>query len=182
MPRDVKRSAYVNRILDNIRNVNKQRQEIDKILTDIRDARKDVNTRGSKLERSFAATDELVFKDAKAKPDYKEVYKILVELHEAFKKLDDTVTENGKALNDIDMIQAKISEMTARNDALDMKRYAQLRPDTVQLLCWSRPMVRLVRSLEDLCLCLLNHCVLQNCEGSQGNQSREPGLGRGVQN
>eukprot|EP01044_Picomonas_judraskeda_P001045 COSAG03_NODE_55_length_16009_cov_5.220050_1_plen_639_part_00 len=182
LPRDVKRSAYVNRILDIIRNVNKQRQEIDKILTDIRDARKDVNTRGSKLERSFAATDELVFKDAKAKPDYKEVYKILVELHEAFKKLDDTVTENGKALNDIDMIQAKISEMTARNDALDMKRYAQLRPDTVQLLCWSRPMVRLVRSLEDLCLCLLNHCVLQNCEGSQGNQSREPGLGRGVQN
>ena len=122
LPRDVKRSAYVNRILDIIRNVNKQRQEIDKILQDIRDARKDVNTGASKLERSFAATDETVFKDAKSKPDYKEVYKILVEMHEAFQKLDDTVTENGKALNEIDMIQAKISDMAARNDALDMKR------------------------------------------------------------
>ena len=124
LPRDVKRSSYVNRILDIIRNVNKQRQEIDKILGDIRDARKDVNTGTSKLERSFAAADETVFKDAKAKPDYKEVYKILVEMHEAFQKLDDTVTENGKALNDIDMIQAKISDMAARNDALDMKRCA----------------------------------------------------------
>ena len=55
--------------MDIIRNVNKQRQEIDKILGDIRDARKDVNTGTSKLERSFAAADETVFKDAKAKPE-----------------------------------------------------------------------------------------------------------------
>lgn len=42
----------------------------------------------------------MVFKDAKAKPDYKAVYKILVEMHESFQKLDDTVTENGKSMNE----------------------------------------------------------------------------------
>ena len=41
-----------------------------------------------KNSRSFAAVDELVFQDAKAKPVYKAVYKILVEMHEAFQQLD----------------------------------------------------------------------------------------------
>ena len=35
MPKEVKRSSYVNRILDIIKNVNKQKAEIDRILKDV---------------------------------------------------------------------------------------------------------------------------------------------------
>ena len=125
LPKDVKRASYVNRILDIIRNVTKQREEIYRVLKDIGDSRREVNTSSEKLQRSFAACDELVFKDAKKKPDYREVYKILVEMHEAFQKLDETLNENGKCLNQYDVVQAKISDMAARNDGLDMKRIAK---------------------------------------------------------
>lgn len=54
LPKDVKRSSYVNRILDIIRNVNKQREEIDKVLEDIREARREINTASDKLQRSFS--------------------------------------------------------------------------------------------------------------------------------
>jgi len=122
LPKDVKRSSYVNRILDIIKNVNKQKRQITKILEDIKSSRREINTASSRLTRSFHATDELVFADAKQKPVYKEVYKILVELHESFQKLDESITENGKCLNDIDMVQARISEMGARNESLDKNR------------------------------------------------------------
>eukprot|EP01052_Picozoa_sp_SAG31_P028239 SAG31_NODE_2710_length_5214_cov_1.789628_2_plen_139_part_00 len=75
-----------------------------------------------KNSRSFAAVDELVFQDAKSNPHYKAVYKVLVEMHEAFQKLDSRVTEGGRMTNEIDRLQARISDMAAKNDALDMKR------------------------------------------------------------
>eukprot|EP01052_Picozoa_sp_SAG31_P028240 SAG31_NODE_2710_length_5214_cov_1.789628_3_plen_116_part_00 len=43
MPKDVKRSSYVNRILDIIKNVNKQKAEIDRILKDVQTARAEIN-------------------------------------------------------------------------------------------------------------------------------------------
>ena len=42
-------------------------------------------------------------------------------MHESFQKLDETVNENGKTLNQYDMVQA-VPDMAARNDQLDMKR------------------------------------------------------------
>jgi hypothetical protein len=45
---------------------------------------------------------------------YRAVYKILVEMHESFQQLDNRVVENGRTLNDVDMIQARISDMAAK--------------------------------------------------------------------
>ena len=122
LPKDVKRSSYVTRILDIIRNVNKQKAEISKILSDIRDSRREINASTEKLSRSFVAVDELVFKDAKTKPAYKETYKVLVEVHEAFGKLGERVHDNGRTLNESDSLQAKINDLSGRNEALDMDR------------------------------------------------------------
>jgi hypothetical protein len=45
-----------------VRSINKQKVEISKVLIDTRVLQKDINTLGDKLSRTFAVTDELIFK------------------------------------------------------------------------------------------------------------------------
>lgn len=56
------RSAYTRRILEIVASVRKQREEIDRVLADTRVVQKDINMLAGKLERTFVATDELLFK------------------------------------------------------------------------------------------------------------------------
>ncbi|XP_074927403.1 coiled-coil domain-containing protein 22 [Chelonoidis abingdonii] len=62
LPKDVSRAAYTQRILEIIGNIRKQKEEITKILSDTRALQKEINSLTGKLDRTFAVTDELVFK------------------------------------------------------------------------------------------------------------------------
>uniref|UniRef100_A0A8D0GVT3 Coiled-coil domain-containing protein 22 n=1 Tax=Sphenodon punctatus TaxID=8508 RepID=A0A8D0GVT3_SPHPU len=62
LPKDVSRSAYTQRILEIVGNICKQKEEITKILLDTKDLQKEINSLTGKLDRTFAVTDELVFK------------------------------------------------------------------------------------------------------------------------
>ena len=53
------RSTYTDRIMDIARNLRKQKVEIERILTDIRESQKEVNALSETLQRSFAAADEV---------------------------------------------------------------------------------------------------------------------------
>ncbi|XP_038577532.1 coiled-coil domain-containing protein 22-like isoform X2 [Micropterus salmoides] len=62
LPQDASRSAYTQRILEIVSNIKKQKEEITKILSDTKELQKEINNLTGKLDRTFAVTDELVFK------------------------------------------------------------------------------------------------------------------------
>ncbi|XP_013921039.1 PREDICTED: coiled-coil domain-containing protein 22 [Thamnophis sirtalis] len=62
LPKDISRSAYTQRILEIVGNICKQKEEITKILHDTKELQKEINSLAGKLDRTFAVTDELVFK------------------------------------------------------------------------------------------------------------------------
>lgn len=62
VPKDKTRAMYTERILEIVKNVKKQKLEIDKILMDTKELKKEINKITDKLNRSFSVTDELIFK------------------------------------------------------------------------------------------------------------------------
>eukprot|EP00698_Gefionella_okellyi_P025212 TRINITY_DN914_c0_g1_i1.p1 TRINITY_DN914_c0_g1~~TRINITY_DN914_c0_g1_i1.p1 ORF type:complete len:598 (+),score=124.78 TRINITY_DN914_c0_g1_i1:44-1795(+) len=80
--KDVNRIMYTRRIMEIIKNVKKQQVDIDKILIDIHNLRKEINSINDTLSRSFTATDELVFKEAKKGDEVtKQLYKQVIDLN-----------------------------------------------------------------------------------------------------
>ena len=67
VPKDKTRSMYTERILEIVKNVKKQKVEIDKILLDTKELKKEISKITDKLNRSFSVTDELIFKVKKKK-------------------------------------------------------------------------------------------------------------------
>lgn len=68
MPKEVSRSVYTRRILDIVKNVKKQKVEINKILIDMRNLMKEITLTTDTLGRSYAVTDNQMFADAKKVP------------------------------------------------------------------------------------------------------------------
>ncbi len=67
LPKDMSRAVYTRSILEIVKNVKKQKVDIDKILIDTRNLQKEINTVSDTLGRVFAVVDELVYADANAK-------------------------------------------------------------------------------------------------------------------
>ncbi|KAJ6654550.1 hypothetical protein lerEdw1_006857 [Lerista edwardsae] len=101
LPKDVSRSAYTQRILEIVGNIRKQKEEITKILSDTKGLQKEINALTGKLDRTFAVTDELVFKDAKRDEAVRKAYKYLAALHENCSQLIQTIEDTGTILREI---------------------------------------------------------------------------------
>ncbi|XP_070963975.1 coiled-coil domain-containing protein 22-like isoform X2 [Oncorhynchus clarkii lewisi] len=115
LPKDVSRSAYTARILEIVGNIRKQKEEITKILSDTKDLQKEINNLTGKLDRTFAVTDELVFKDAKKDESVRKSYKYLAALHEI-------ETENGKkTVSNLEKILEDYKAIRQENSALAAK-------------------------------------------------------------
>lgn len=56
------RNAYTSRILEIIGNIRKQKNDIDKVLSDTRALQKEINNLTGQLDRQFTVTDDLLFK------------------------------------------------------------------------------------------------------------------------
>lgn len=56
------RNAYTSRILEIIGNIRKQKNDIDKVLSDTRELQKEINNITGQLDRQFTVTDDLLFK------------------------------------------------------------------------------------------------------------------------
>jgi hypothetical protein len=125
MNKDADRALYTKRILDIVKNVKRQNDEIGKILLDSRQLRQQINSASETLNRSFGTADELIFKRATSDPGAKQAYKLLVELHECFATLVRLTEETGAAANTSKDLQTKIDAMSVRNDGLNEERVAE---------------------------------------------------------
>lgn len=120
--KDVNRSAYTRRILEIVGNIKKQKEEINKILIDTKDLQKEINQLSGKLERTFAVTDELIFRDAKNDESCRKAYKYLASLHENCKELIQSVEETGSIVREIRDLEDQIEMKSQKNTATNLER------------------------------------------------------------
>jgi chromosome segregation ATPase len=129
MPQSINRQVYVRRIMDILRNLERQKVDIQKILEDVRVVQRDINLVSEKSKRSFAVTDELIFsaanvtdKKGQKDPAATRSYRLLVELRQGFDRLVQVVEEMGRAKNDIRALTSQIETLEARNTGLSMEK------------------------------------------------------------
>jgi len=125
LPKDVNRSFYTRRILDILKNVKKQKTEIDKILIDTRNLMKEIALVSDTLKRSFSVTDELMFADAKKDEIIKTAYKDLVAMDKSFQNLVAQIEETGATQNAVLELKVKIEQNKGRITKLNTERIAE---------------------------------------------------------
>jgi predicted nuclease with TOPRIM domain len=114
-----KRSSYVHRITELVKNSQKQETDIAKIITDTRALQRDGNATNDRLRRTYALVDELVFRDAKKDPVCRQSYRQLTTIHETFADIVDKVLEMDKTGRDIAELQAQLEEL--QKSSLDVQ-------------------------------------------------------------
>jgi len=122
LPKEVSRAVYTRRILDIVKNVKKQKVEINKVLIDMRNLMKEITLISDTLARSYAVTDNQMFADAKKDETSKMAYKDLVAMDTSFKKLVQMLEETGDTRNGIMELEIKIEQLKGRVDSLNMER------------------------------------------------------------
>uniref|UniRef100_A0A5F9CW53 Coiled-coil domain-containing protein 22 n=1 Tax=Oryctolagus cuniculus TaxID=9986 RepID=A0A5F9CW53_RABIT len=138
LPRDVSRLAYTQRILEIVGNIRKQKEEITKILSDTKELQKEINSLSGKLDRTFAVTDELVFKDAKKDDAARKAYKYLAALHENCSQLIQTIEDTGTIMREVrdleEQIETEMGKKTLSNLEKIREDYRALRQENAGLL------------------------------------------------
>jgi len=124
LPKDITRAVYTRRILEIVKNVKKQKVDIDKILIDTRNLKKEINNVTDTLGRVFTVVDELIFQDANVKKDQTAIqaYKQVAAMDENFKKLQKVIEEAGSTKNNILNLEAKIEQIQLRTNSLNVDR------------------------------------------------------------
>lgn len=122
LPQDVSRSAYTQRILEIVSNIRKQKEEIIKILLDTKELQKEINNLTGKLDRTFAVTDELIFKDAKKDESVRKSYKHLAALHENCNQLIQTIEDTGSILREIRDLEEQIESENGNKIVANLER------------------------------------------------------------
>ncbi|XP_061647987.1 coiled-coil domain-containing protein 22 isoform X1 [Phyllopteryx taeniolatus] len=122
LPQDVSRASYTQRILEIVSNIKKQKEEITKILSDTKELQKEINSLTGKLDRTFAVTDELVFKDAKKDESVRKSYKFLAALHENCNQLIQTIEDTGTILREIRDLEEQIDTENSNKTVANLER------------------------------------------------------------
>mmetsp|Transcript_33604 Transcript_33604/g.80136 ORF Transcript_33604/g.80136 Transcript_33604/m.80136 type:complete len:625 (+) Transcript_33604:95-1969(+) len=122
MPKSAQRSSYTRRVVELVRNMEKQRKDIDSILADTQQIQKEIQTSSDTLNRSYGATDDMVYRDAKNKGDAasKKMYKLLVATHECFAELSKTIEDTGTVLGEVRELELKTEQESVRSGALNL--------------------------------------------------------------
>uniref|UniRef100_A0A182N3H2 Coiled-coil domain-containing protein 22 homolog n=1 Tax=Anopheles dirus TaxID=7168 RepID=A0A182N3H2_9DIPT len=118
--RTVSRTAYTSRILEIIGNIRKQKTDIDRILHDTRSLQKELNTITGQLDRQFAVTDDLIYRNAKRDECCKRAYILLVALHTECSELVALVQETGTVKREVRELEDQIEQERDRNVATNL--------------------------------------------------------------
>ena len=140
LPKSTHRSVYVRRIMDIMRNIDKQKAEIGRVLADVKQIQRDINALTEASNRAYAMADDIVFSSAKqggGGPEGVRAYRCVVELREAFGALVGVVEAIGRVQGEERELQASVEDLDSRNTALNMERVetdlAQVRKENKQL-------------------------------------------------
>uniref|UniRef100_A0A182PQX5 Coiled-coil domain-containing protein 22 homolog n=1 Tax=Anopheles epiroticus TaxID=199890 RepID=A0A182PQX5_9DIPT len=145
MGKTVSRTAYTSRILEIIGNIRKQKTDIDKILHDTRSLQKEINSITGQLDRQFAVTDDLIFRNAKRDEYCKRAYILLVALHTECSELIALVQETGTIKREVRELEDQIENEKDRNVVTSL---AQIERDLAEMQQESRRLEEAIHQLE----------------------------------
>ncbi|CAH0479421.1 unnamed protein product [Peronospora belbahrii] len=119
------RNMYTSRIMDITKQVYKQRQDIAKILEDIKGLQKQLNAASEKLKRTEAVAEEKLYGAASKSKNagstkteaYVECYRKFAQLRELFEELIAVITDLGKKENAARDLRNSISQLEARESS-----------------------------------------------------------------
>ena len=123
MPKIINCTAYTHRIMDITKQIQKQKTEIKKVVSDVHEVQKAINKAADALARREAVADEVVWQkgrqnDRKPNPAQlaaaKSSYKNLALLRGKFDKLVDAVGAGGKAENTAREFDSKTESLLQR--------------------------------------------------------------------
>ncbi|KAG9340317.1 hypothetical protein JZ751_021764 [Albula glossodonta] len=92
------------------------------ILSDTKDLQKEINGLTGKLDRTFAVTDELVFKDAKKDESVRKSYKYLAALHENCTQLIQTIEDTGTIMREIRDLEEQIETENGKKTVSNLEK------------------------------------------------------------
>lgn len=95
MSKDLSRVSYTRRIMEIVLNIQRQKEDIGKILGDTHQVQREINQLSGRLERIFTVTDEQVYKDARKDEARRTAYKLLASLRENCDSVVDAITDTG---------------------------------------------------------------------------------------
>ncbi|CAK8697465.1 unnamed protein product [Clavelina lepadiformis] len=138
MKRDVSRQSYTKRILEIVSSIHKQQLQIQRVIADTRAVQKQINQMRGRIDRTFTAADEIIFKDAKKDVNVKQAYKYLVSLHDNCNALIQTVEATGAIMREIrdleDQINAETKKNAEENLAKIMKDFKEMKKENAILM------------------------------------------------
>lgn len=122
--KQVGRASYTRRTFEIVRNITKQKEDINRVLQDTRVLQKDIAQLSEKLGRVFSETDELIFANAKKDEASRQAYKHLASLHSTCNDLLLGVENTGAILREIRELEEQIEAEETKNMKDNLKRIA----------------------------------------------------------
>lgn len=116
------RASYTRRIIEIIGNVKKQNDETKKVLMETKTIQKDINTLYGKIERSFAVSEDIIYREAKLNEWNRKCYKQLALLHTTFDQLLEAVSNVGLHLREIRNLEEMVDNERARKASSNLTR------------------------------------------------------------
>lgn len=115
------RVAYTRRIMEIVANIQKQKEDIGRILADTRKVQKEINHLTGKLDRVFTMTDEQVYKDARKDESRRQAYKLLAALRENCVKVVDAIKDTGQTKREQKDLEDQIDSEAGKKVAANLK-------------------------------------------------------------
>lgn len=122
LPKNINRSAYTRRIMEIIGNIAKQKDQIEKILSDTKDLQKEINSLNGRLERLFAVTEETIYRNARKDEFSKRSFKLLATLHSDCATIVSLVLEIGTITREITDLKEQIEVESRKNTTANLER------------------------------------------------------------
>ena len=121
MPKNVNRALYTYRIMDIIGSISKQKKEIAKIITDIRQIQKEINLVSETLTRTEALADEMIFqeanKDGRRDPAMVQSYRHLSDIRQCFEELISLVSQIGLSEREAQDVESRSKQLQQRTSS-----------------------------------------------------------------
>eukprot|EP01133_Synstelium_polycarpum_P003885 gene3885-4493_t len=121
-PKDTNRSMYTRRILDTVKNIKKQKVDIDRILLDTRTLQREINSVTDTAVRSFDAVKDMLYADAKKDATAKLAIKSFAVIDEKFQALLLAIDETGTYQNNVFSLTSKIDHISGKTNTLNTDR------------------------------------------------------------
>jgi len=121
-----------------VANIQKQKEDIGKILMDTRVVQKEINGLTGKLDRIFTVTDEQVYKNARKDEARRAAYKLLASLRENCDMMVEAIKDTGQIKRGQKDLEEQIDTENSKKVKANLERinadYVQMKKENSQLV------------------------------------------------